>query len=521
MYTKKGRHRVGEKAILELNFPWLHVSDSGLFCKLCQRYGPNKAGTWVTEGYKLLRKDKVRQHLETAQHKEAILRETESNSTQGMINRISTKEMKCVGAMMEVMHFIAAKNHALDEFGDLVDLNIKLGAENLLPIRQSPNAMYTSNEAVHEILEALSLSLDAFIHPRLQKSPCYSLILDEVADNATLKNLGIVIKYIKGKGEPEMKFLADVEMPRATGLQIKEAVFNVLEEKWLDPRKCTCSTSDGAASFLGKTSGADALIRNSIGSNLIVMHCHDHRLALACSAAFKSIKKLDGFCEGMSKLFKFYEYSTVSASTLRELQGIHKQAHWRVQQAKHHRWLSYDKAVTTILKGFDVLVEDLENATISSEMQSSHKIDANACLKWLTSEQTIRVLALLGDVMPILSDVNLFFQRRNVDLGFVESSINKALQKISQRLTIKGHWEKQVGEKKIAIKLSNCNEKLFFNDIKQPFISALMSEVKLRFSNAEIISNLSALALPIDDHLRIAFHAPSGRNCQSSTVFRL
>lgn len=150
-------------------------------------------------------------------------------------------------------------------------------------------------------------------------------------------------------------------------------------------------TSDGASNFTGKHTGAGKLLQNEIGDTL--MHCHDHRLALACRDAFKTVKTLDKVSEGLDTLYKYYEYLIESAATLREMQDIQRQSHWRVQQAKQHCWSSYDKSVYCVLKGHSVLVADLQNVCVSPENTKQRQVDAKG-LEWLMSELVIRSLAL-------------------------------------------------------------------------------------------------------------------------------
>lgn len=250
----------------------------------------------------------------------------------------------------------------------------------------------------------------------------------------------------------------------------------------------------------GKRNGAAALLKEEGGMrNAIVMHCHDHRLALACRDAFASIPQLDTVAEGLESLFKYYKYSSVSSATLRSLQEIHNQAPWRIQQAKHHRWLSHDKAVGVVLKGLNVIRQDLENAStgeLSNNFTKKHQMDARALHKWITSEKTLRMLCLLGDILPHLAELSLVFQRRSVDVTFIEPKLQSTLAVLERRKTESGKWEMSLDED--AILMHNCNEEVFRSTVKVPFIDALKEKLELRFQNIDVISQLGALSIPID-----------------------
>lgn len=238
--------------------------------------------------------------------------------------------------------------------------------------------------------------------------------------------------------------------------------------------------------------------------NAVVIHCHDHRLALACRDAFKTIPCLDSVSEGLDCLFKFYKYSSVSAATLRNLQDMYNQAHWRIQQAKHHRWLFYDKAVSVALQGLEVLREDLENTASDDQADQftpKHRNDAKALYKFLTEEKNLRVLCLLGNILPQLADLSLVFQRRSVDLTYVQPKLQSTLASIESRRQILGPWESKLSENRdtyFAITKFNCSKEDFDRSIKGPFLDNLREKLTHRFANIEAVSLLGALAIPLD-----------------------
>ena len=504
---QKGKHKTCISTILELNYSFIEVKkekklngeeEAVMYCKLCRKHNclpANKRGTWVTEGYKLLRKDKVKAHLHSEQHKRALSLDVGS---QTMIStEVISEDMECAQAIFECLKFLADKNHALEEFGSLIDLCLRTGSKALLPLRKSPSATYTSPTAVHQMMDALSSTIDDTLLADIRNSPAYSLILDEVSDVSSTNNLGVIIKYIDSEGLAQIRFLADKELIRGTGEAVKEAVMAILEEKNLEPSKCFNLTSDGASAFSGKHNGAAALLAAEVGP-VIVVHCHDHRLALACRDAFHEVPGIDKASETLDALHKFYEYSTVSAATLKELQDIYKQSHWRVQQAKHHRWLSYDKAVTTVLQGHSILLEDLENTALSSQ-ERKRKDDAQGLEGLLGSELVVRSLVLLGDILPHLTTLSLVFQKNAVDLSVIEPLTKKTCTSLSEKKRKCGAWGKQLENHKFRINKMNCSEVEFERKIKLPLIDALITNIQTRFANAEILSKMGGLVLPVQD----------------------
>lgn len=220
---------------------------------------------------------------------------------------------------------------------------------------------------------------------------------------------------------------------------------------------------------------------------------------------------MDTVSEFLDSLYKYYKYSSVSTATLRQLQDVYNSANWRIQQAKHHRWLSYDKAVLTVLKGLSIITEDLGNVVTSEgaltqEFTKQRKTDATALHKWLTEEKTVRVLCLLGDVLPCLAELSLLFQRTSVDLTCIQPKLNVTLNTLKMRESEPGPWERKLlqnsststADQGPTILKHNCSTQDFKEQIRLPFLKSLQRHIQDRFVNLEIVSNLSSLALPLD-----------------------
>lgn len=132
----------------------------------------------------------------------------------------------------------------------------------------------------------------------------------------------ILIKYVTTAGESKMRFLHDTELTRSTGENICNSIAEIVQSKGIDLQSCTGLTSNGAACFTRKNLCAGKLLKDKIRKLAVAIHCHDHRLALACRDAFTSVPQLDKMSEGLDALYRYYETSTVTSASLRSLQDI-------------------------------------------------------------------------------------------------------------------------------------------------------------------------------------------------------
>ena len=153
--------------------------------------------------------------------------------------------------------------------------------------------------------------------------------------------------------------------------------------------------SDGAAVFLGKNGVPTQLKKQSLG--LVNVHCKDHRLALACRYRFCFIplfKKTDKMLEDT---YRYYTNSSKKTTSVKDVQISFRDAPLAIKQAKHHRWLSHDKAVSSFVRSSRSLVVDLETSTVSEGSVG------NGLLKSYKNPVNLHILLLLADVLPHLS----------------------------------------------------------------------------------------------------------------------
>ncbi|CAC5384711.1 unnamed protein product [Mytilus coruscus] len=204
------------------------------------------------------------------------------------------------------------------------------------------------------------------------------------------------------------------------------------------------------------------------------------------------MKKVD---DTLEKLYKYYKYSCNHSASLKAVQIAFIQAPLTIKQAKHHRWLSHNQAVASIVRSYQAIVVDLETSNISSDPVG------NGILKSLKDPTTLRCLLLLADTLPHLCTVSLLFQRRDVNLGMVKTTMDKTLKTLQIRKTQDGPW--LLKEQQIAANINITTEpKADFNTkVRTPFLDQLIDNVTARFTDSDIIDQLSIMDLNGTDTL--------------------
>ena len=168
--------------------------------------------------------------------------------------------------------------------------------------------------------------------------------------------------------------------------------------------------SDGAAVFLGRNNGVAKQLKDQ-NAHILTHHCREHRLALACRHSFKQIPIIKKVDQTLEALYKYYKYSCCNTDRLKKVQKAFNEAPLTIKQAKHHRWLSHNQAITSIARSYKSLVINLESSEIRKDPVG------NVLLKSIKDPSITRVILLLADVLPHVCSLSLVFQKRDVHLG--------------------------------------------------------------------------------------------------------
>ena len=344
----------------------------------------------------------------------------------------------------------------------MIDLCIELGATNLPNIRLAKNATYSSWETIQELLDLLSQQAADTAIENVRSSPCYSVMIDEVSDNRSIKHLALCTRYINPAGQLQTSFFVDTELPNATSETVTNSIVGELAKKQLLLSGLTDFSYDGAAVFLGKKSGVVKRLKDN--QSLITTHCRYHRLALACRDSFNSIPVMKKTVS-LEKLYKYYKYSCNHTASLITVQAAFNQAPLSIKQAKHHRWLSHDQAVSSIVRSYQAIVVDLETSDISSDPVG------NGILKSMKDPTTLKSLLLLADTLPHITALSLVFQRRDVNLGMVKTTVDKTIKMLQTRKTQNGPWQLKYSQISSDINLTNTLNPDFNTKVKEPFLT--------------------------------------------------
>ena len=369
---KTAGHKLGFDVAWTVERPWafsaIEDGTEVMLCKVCIAH--HVAATtgkrcWVDYGCRSLRKDLLLIHEKSNQHQEAVkvaLSKTERIDV--TLRAVDLQEQLVTEDAIKVVNFIVQHNLSLDLFADLVELAIDLGAKLLSKLNAGKNATHTSSKTVSGLLNCLTTEVDAKVTEHIRRSPTYSVMADEVTDVVSMKHLAMLCRYVNPDGTTATVLMNDVEIANGTANTITAAISQELQERQLDVVNMSTLSADGASTFSGHKTGVGAQLRQ-MNPSLLYYHCRDHRLALACKTSFAKIPLLAKVDNTLDALNKYYTYSAVHHASLQKVQAAFGEPQLSMKEAKHHRWLSHEKAVSALVRSYRyVYVENIGTVTV-------------------------------------------------------------------------------------------------------------------------------------------------------------
>lgn len=277
------------------------------------------------------------------------------------------------------------------------------------------------------------------------------MLTDEATDISVTSQLITFIQFFnKALGKTDTAFLGiqDIleEHDAPDAKTITEKLEYLLQENNLSVESVAAMATDGAKVMTGRNEGVVAkLRRKKTNKNLIGVHCICHNLQLACNDS-NDEKNISNVLETLRQLWYFMENSPKRTKAYLKIQMELKKINLvnekgrkivarKLKNACKTRWLSCEKSVSSLLSEFEAVLLFLH-------MFSDSQATAAGLLKKVQNAKFVGTLYILGDVLPILSELSLMFQSGYLNFSQVGPSIEMAKLRLSKVLEEKSPLEK-------------------------------------------------------------------------------
>ncbi|KAK7505926.1 hypothetical protein BaRGS_00002648 [Batillaria attramentaria] len=478
-------------------FPWLVYNEETrtMFCSVCMNDGVAKNS--FTRGCGNLRKSALSEHAETSDHKRALQTPVQVQNQMQAEKMQLTREEHAILQAARAVHWLVSEDLPLSKFPSFMSLLQEYKVEDVDKLLVSNNTTYSSRDTAMDILETLAEDVDEKASVLLKESPFVSVLADESTDITIKKRMGVFAKTVTTDMIPTTRFLANRHVENGTGQVIAEGILDEMSTRGVDPEKIIGFGSDGAAAMTGTRNGAAGILRH-VNPHMLNSHCIAHRLALCTSQAAKDVPALQEFQETLTTLYYYFKGSANRNEALSRIQELLETPQLKIKEIHSVRWLSFYTALDTVFRSLDALLTYLA----ASDRRRDPK--AVALQKKIASEKFISLAHILMDIIPIVTALNQFFQKKDIDLALIKVKVNQCISDLETMKTEQTGEHRELLKQELTVvegaryykghAVTGCKE----SDITSAttkFIDNLVRNIKTRFPDSELMSAFGCLGM--------------------------
>ncbi|KAJ8381380.1 hypothetical protein SKAU_G00021580 [Synaphobranchus kaupii] len=205
----------------------------------------------------------------------------------------------------------------------------------------------------------------------------------------------------------------------------------------------------------------------------------------------------DGAAEIISGLYYYFKHSTLRVAKLKEMEKVLHAPQLKMKEVHSVRWFSFYAALKALYRCWEPLA-------VMLEQQEEPK--GKGILKNVASFKFLGAMSMLMDVIPVLTQLNLVFQKTDLDLVVVNPALEATKDQLRHLLTHDGtHALKFCGEagetlkqyKGVAV-TDSATQRRKVNTVKVDLVTNMLEQLEKRFPKeaTDIVSAFSALAFP-------------------------
>lgn len=455
----------------ENDFSWLRYSKSkdGAFCAYCFIFSPcnkDKSDVFTDVPFEDWRHAKesnrgcLLRHENSAGHiksQESAMDFINADKNGSIATKLDTMRETKIKSNTEVMRaligltFLMAErgisfrgnwNHDLGEensnFMSLVHWTAQFNPDLSNHLKNCPkNAKYLSPQIQNEFLECIGATYRDECVQRINQSPFFSILVDEVTDVSHTEQVGIIVRYIHNKGDANFEIIEDflgfVAVEKTDALTLTTVIVKSLREWGINLDKLRGKGFDGASNMMGKKSGVTTLLREMFPRAKYTTHCRSHCLNLAVVYACRLVE-VRNFMDRLRELTFFINYSPKRKPILRakfqseesttDLLGILNDAESQSMEtaANRHnlpslcetRWMARIDTVSCLLAHYVHVMEALDEIQMQSTGQAAS--DARSFSLTLENFGFIMTAVVCQSVLSMLRPFSIKLQTVELDL---------------------------------------------------------------------------------------------------------
>ena len=250
---------------------------------------------------------------------------------------------------------------------------------------------------------------------------------------------------------------------------------------------------DGTATFSDDKTGIHRRLKKKSYHALFV-HCHCHRLQLACVQAANHTTGLKHMYTTLSTLWKFFHYCPKRAECLKEVKRVLDLPELKIIRPSETCWLAHERCVKAVEASYSTIVMALNNI-----YETTHEPEALGISKALCKKLTVAAIFLLDYTLPHVAKLSKTMQAENLDLTAIADLVDATLHVLDDAMLPATNWVLEfLDEREALVAVTDTTVTMedisyFQERVAKPFVSDLKSNISSRFASQYVVSCFSIL----------------------------
>ncbi len=475
-------------------YPWLRYSDTPdgstvMKCQYCLDAGRNNS---YTKGCKNFKTSSLREHVTTQDHQLAIAAPKLKVDAEKTKDKIRTNEEKGLLVALKAAFWLAKEGIPMLKFKSLMsflenDLNITEASY----LRTSSHIAYDSQYSADGFVDSLSQTVEEYITDKLQQSPCVTVLSDESTDITVHKRLVIYAQAVDPITlVPSTYFITNIHITDATGKGITNAILQEMSGRGIDATKIMGLGSDGASVMTGQKNGVSGRMKRE-NPHQVNTHCVAHRLCLCTSQAADECPQVKNYQETLTSVYYYFHGSASRGDRLEAIQNALDDPKVRFKEVHSVRWMSFYLALEAVFKSLDSLLVYLAEATLKDPKAMGLK-------KKIATVSFISMTYLLMDIIPIVTKLNMFLQKPNIDVALVNVKLDRCISDLTALKETDGQYMQMLAKDIVNSHFRGHQLTPSSHDLqatKVMFLDKLIDNIDSRFPNTDFITAFGVLGM--------------------------
>ena len=460
------------------DYSWLEYDRDKNFMsgRLCIKHNKQNALTGLNNNFKTTT---LNRHADSVDHKESVEADQLRGQLQKSVDKVMSDQESAVVVAIKAAYFLAQEGMPISKHGNILDFLSESNCPHVEHLKCTKTVTYESDKAGAEMISSIASVIRKKVDCLMINSPYISFLLDESTDIATHKKLVVYARVIDMETfTPSTHFVTNMKVESATGVAIYNELKYVMNQqsRVIPPSKVLGLGTDGAKVMTGTGKGLTGyMLRDN--PMLLHYHCIAHRLALVTSQAANAVPYLVDY---------------------QNTQDMLDEPNLKIKEVHEVRWLSTYIAVSTVFRTLDSLLTFFTTDTDAKSKGYAKK---------LIQHDFIASTYLLMDVLPVISEMCLVFQKENLDISQVKVQVDHTKSALNKLKSDEAEYSylKQLSDEhltleqgKVVFKNNHIVQgKRNIETIKVEFIDQILQKLDERFpdDDSNVIYAFSILAM--------------------------